>query len=179
MQGVGHYSVLVDANVWFSRTLRDWIGMLYTAADEPPFAVYWTEDILAELLYHLRRKHPDWPGSRTRAIRDLLSPTYRGRDPHDAHVHAAAVACRADTVVTADSVGFVWDDNNSPYEVMTPDEFLVLVDDANPELVATVTSRMSDYWFRRAGQSDLPAALRRAGCPRFAERVLTHLQRMM
>ncbi len=55
--GTGVYAVLVDANVWYSRTLRDWIGMLYTTPDAPPFLVHWTEDIMAELLYHLRKEH--------------------------------------------------------------------------------------------------------------------------
>ncbi|MBO3089433.1 hypothetical protein [Cellulomonas dongxiuzhuiae] len=44
--------------MWFSRTLRDWLGMLYTVPESPPFVVHWTEDALAELIYHLRKKNP-------------------------------------------------------------------------------------------------------------------------
>ena len=64
MQGTGPFTVFVDANVWFSRTLRDWIGMLYTTPDTPSFVVHWSEDVLAELIHHLRKRHPTWPGGR-------------------------------------------------------------------------------------------------------------------
>lgn len=183
-------TVLVDANVWFSRTLRDWIGMLYTTPELPPFDVRWTEDILAEVVYHLRRTNPTWEGARITGLRERLAATfetgrvdhftvdddYRGIDPMDAHVHAAAVACRADYLVTDDSKGFVWDDNQSSYEVLTPDEFLVLVDDTTPDLVAAVTQLMGEYWLAQAGEAELPKRLRSAGCPQFAERVRKHLQ---
>ncbi|BDZ61537.1 hypothetical protein GCM10025873_13280 [Demequina sediminis] len=49
--------VLLDANVLMSRTLRDAIFLIQI---ESPgmFATCWTEDILAETLYHLRRRNP-------------------------------------------------------------------------------------------------------------------------
>lgn len=160
--------VFVDANVWFSRTLRDWLGMLYTTPEVAPFEVKWTEDVLAEVLYHLRRRHPDWDGGRITGIRDRIARTfevgrvdnfqlcddYLGKDPFDAHVHAAALACQADLLLTTNAADFAWDDNESPYEVVSPDEFLVLVDDAAPELVAEVALRpeldlsMRFCWFR-------------------------------
>lgn len=193
MLGVGTYAVLVDANVWFSRTLRDWLGMLYTTPDHPPFVAFWTEDILAELIYHLRKQNPDWPGGRITQIRDLLAGTFeggriedftidgefRGRDPWDRHVHAAAVACRADALVTFNLQDFDQGEDTCCYELLHPDDFLLLVDDADPGLVRTVASAMCAYWVRRNGSADLPARLRAAGCPRFAERILGHLGRMM
>ncbi len=193
MEGVGPQAVFVDANVWFSRTLRDWIGLLYVTPDTAPFSVYWTEDVLAELLANLREKYPDWPGSKTTKLRDLLAQTfelgrvddfvvdgsYHGPDPKDAHVHAAALACRADVLLTANARDFVWDHNTSPYEVMRPDDFLVLVDDSAPQLVETVVSRMCSYWVSRDGEADLPTSLRKADCPDFAERVRLHLRRRM
>lgn len=51
--------VLVDANVFYSRTVRDWLGLMYTTSEAEPFLVCWTEDIMAELLYHLRKGHPE------------------------------------------------------------------------------------------------------------------------
>lgn len=193
MQGLGPYDVFVDANVWYSRTLRDWFGMLYTTPDSPPFIVHWTEDVLAELIYHLRREHAEWSGARITRVRDLVAATfeagrvddftidgsYAGGDIHDAHVHAAAVACGADVLVTFDVGDFSWDDNVSTYEVMHPDEFLVLVDDASPELVAAAAGRSCDYWIGRTGEADLPARLVLAGCPQFANRVRSHLQEQM
>ena len=64
MLGVGPHGVFVDANVLYSRTLRDWLGLLYTLPEYPLFQVYWSEDVLAETLYNLRRSHPEWPGVR-------------------------------------------------------------------------------------------------------------------
>ena len=193
VQGVGPYSVFVDANVWYSRTLRDWFGMLYTTPDSAPFVVHWTEDVLAELIYHLRREHPDWSGARITTIRDRMAgafeagrvddftvdSSYAGKDAHDAHVHAAAVACSADVLVTLNLGDFVWDENTAPYEVMHPDDFLLLVDDSNPELVAEVVGRMCAYWIGRRGEADLPGSLHLADCPQFAERVRKHLRQRM
>lgn len=163
--------------------------MLYTTPDEPPFEIRWTEDVLAEVLYHLRRKHPDWDGNRITGIRDRIAGTfevgrvadftvgtdYKGNDARDAHVHAAAVSCHADILVTANVGDFAWDDNESRYEALTPDEFLVLVDDAIPEVVAEVAVRMCTYWVRRNGEAHLPHRLRDAGCPKFAAIVRLHL----
>lgn len=190
MQGLGPYAVFVDANVWFSRTIRDWLGVLYVTPEAPPFVVHWTEDVLAELFHHLRKRHPEWSGARMVALRAqiagtfeagrvedfLIDETYRGPDLGDAHVHAAAVACRADVLLTCDSSGFAWDENSSPYEVMTPDEFLLLVDDVNPGLVVAAALRMCDHWVARTGEADLAGHLRTAGCPQFAARVEAHLQ---
>ena len=81
--------------------------------------------------------------------------------------------------MTADRNGFTWDENASPYEVMHPDDFLVLVDDSSPGLVAEVVSRMCAYWVGRDGHADLPGELRDAGCPAFAERVRVHLQNQL
>ena len=189
MQGLANQVVFVDANVWFSRTLRDWIGMLYTTPDASPFEIRWSEDVLAEVLYHLRREHPDWDGGRITRVRELIAGTfengrvedfaigedYGGKDGLDAHVHAAAVACGADILVTTNVADFAWDENESPYEVLTPDEFLLLVDDAAPELVPEVTVKMCHYWFRRQAEANLPRKLKDAGCPGFAERVRRHL----
>lgn len=193
MHGIGQYGVFVDSNVWYSRTMRDWLGMLYTTPDSPPFVVCWSEDVLAELIYHLRKAHPDWSGRRITTIRDQLAGTfeagrvedfdaaesYAGADLHDAHVHAAALACRADVLLTFNGVDFAWDENLSPYEVMHPDDFLVLVDDSMPELVASVVERMCAFWVGRCGEADLPAHLRAADCPQFADRVTSHLHQQM
>lgn len=190
MQGIGQTVVFVDANVWFSRTLRDWLGMLYTVPDIPPFVVHWSEDVLAEVIHHLRKKHPHWSGAHIANVRDRLAGTfeagrvgdfvidasYRGSDPGDGHVHAAAVACRADILITCNAGDFTWDENTSPYEVMHPDDFLVLVDDCSPALVRTVAAEMAQYWVVRRGECDLPDRLRKADCPQFAERVRIRLQ---
>jgi predicted nucleic acid-binding protein len=185
--------VFVDACVWHSRTLRDWLGVLYTTADSAPFAVFWSEDVLAEVVHGLRRRHPDWPGRRITELRDRVARTfengrvddfvvdgsYRGADPLDAHVHAATVACRASILLTLNNDDFVWDANTSAYEVMHPDDFFVSVDDADPWLVADCVTSMCQYWVDRTGEADLPARLRGADCPQFAARVLDHLHQRL
>jgi predicted nucleic acid-binding protein len=179
--------VLVDANVLYSRTLRDWLALISLSLDDEPYRVYWTEDILAETLYRLRRKHPGWDGRKIADVRDkierafeggrvedfVVDTTFPGRDADDAHVHAAALACDADILLTADN-GFVGGDvdpDSLPYEVFTPDEFFVHVDDTAPVHVETATANQTRYWRRRSGRAPLGEQLARAGCPRFAERV--------
>ena len=179
------HAVFVDSNVLYSRTLRDWLGLIYL--EEPqPYAVFWTEDVVAEFLYHLRRDHPTWGGRRISSIRDHFCGTFEnGRvadfdtttlvlpDPDDVHVHSAAVACDADILLTANVKDFPGD---LPYDVMTADEFFVLVDDSAPMAVHGATKRQAAYWGRKPGGADLPRGLTAAGCPRFADRVLDHLR---
>lgn len=180
---------MVDANVLYSRTCRDWLILLELGGS--PHKTYWTEDILAETLYRLRRRHPAWSGAKISTIRDKIAGsleggrvedldvdgTFPGEDPHDQHVHAAALACRADCVLTADT-GFsdVETLDELPYEVYEPDDFFVLVDDSSPDVVRAVASQQVSYFLRRHGSADLCAGLRAAGCPDFAERVRRHLQ---
>lgn len=189
----GHIpGVLVDADVWFSRTRRDWFGILYTCQDVPPFQAFWAEDILAELIANLRDTFPNWNGRRIATVRDRLAGTfeagrvleyeidgsYQGIDEGDAHVHAAAIACGAQYLVTCNSKDFRWDENSSPYEVVHPDEFLTLVDDSAPALVRRATQDMVGYWFGKRQSAELPQHLLKADCPGFAERVRQHLQAM-
>lgn len=188
------HKVVVDANVWFSRTLRDWVLMLELYGG--PYKTCWTEDILAEVLYNLRRKYPQWDGGMIAQIRRKITATVEGgciedftvdgtspwKDPHDQHVHAAALACSAGYLLTADE-GFTDPDVDVdvdvlPYEVYRPDDFLQLIDDSAPEVVRRVITEMVDYAVQRHGEADLRLALRKAGCPEFAERVRTHQQTM-
>lgn len=190
MHAVRPSRVFVDANVWYSRVLRDWLGLLYTLPDDPPFTVLWSEDVLAELIHNLRRRHTTWEGARITGIRDRLTETfsvgrvanftvdgsYRGPDELDAHIHAAATAGDADVLLTANVADFDWDDNQSEYDVMAPDDFLVLLDDSHPHLVYEAAEQMCRYWLARDGEADLPRRLRQANCPGFAQRVQAHLR---
>ena len=182
--------VFLDSNVLFSRTQRDWFGLL-TSAEEmaAPFRVYWTEDLLSEALYHLRRKNPKWDGATLTRIGDNIRQTwpdgrvaqfevdgsFAGSDPNDGHVHAATLACKAHYLVTNNINDFDGEHSDElPYEIVTPDDFLVLVDDVAPRLVADGVNRQLDYWGAR---QDIVQALQRANCTQFAQRVLLHLQR--
>lgn len=165
--------------------------MLQLKAAGQLYTVYWSEDVLAETMYHLRRNHPDWPGGKITHIRDriagtfeggrvedfLIDGTFPGNDPNDQHVHAAAIACQAHYLLAGDK-GFQppqIDPDALPYEVYTPDEFFVLVDDNAPQIVADVTRDQADYWMRhRTGRVDLADKLHNADCPNFAQRVRHH-----
>lgn len=187
MAGLGVYRVFVDSSVFYSRTLRDWLGLIYTCSGPSPYTVYWSEDVLAEVVYHLRRNHLDWDGGRISAIRDRLTEVFEiGRvadytvvpvpgfpDPNDLHVHSAAIACGADILLTCNDKDFPQCDH---YDVMTPDEFFVLVNESAPNAVREATVREGTYWGRRGGEVDLPGRLRAAGCDEFAARVLAHLR---
>lgn len=184
--------VFVDANVLYSKTLRDWVGLLYTDEERAaPFEVYWSEDVLAEAMYHLRKDHPEWDGAKFAVMRDRIAQTfevgrvtdyevdgsYRGADRHDAHVHAAAVACGADYLLTCNVGDFSGEGADElPYEVVAPDDLFVLVDRSAPELVNACIDRQISHHQNRHGHVDLDGALKRAGCPAFAEVVLGHLR---
>lgn len=184
--------MLVDANVLFSRTLRDWLFLLRNETEGGMFTVYATEDILAETLYRLRRRYPNAPGSLTSRAHDriceqlddrvadyTIDGSYPGPDQNDAHVHAATVASGAGKLLTADS-GFTKLDEEVaaqlPYEVHTPDSFFTLIDDSASLKVRAVTEEQLRYFLKRDGEADLPGRLKNAGCPSFAERVRVHLQ---
>ncbi|MEJ7647683.1 MAG: hypothetical protein WKF57_01350 [Nakamurella sp.] len=56
--------VLPDANVLHSRTLRDWLLMLMLEPTVELFTLFYTEDILAEVVTTIRRRRPDLSGGR-------------------------------------------------------------------------------------------------------------------
>lgn len=180
--------VLVDANVLYSRTLRDWLFLLKLESNGGMFTVLATEDVIAETLYRLRRKNPTADGSLISSVHDrivkniderisdfVIDGSFLGDDGDDAHVHAAAVAGGASIVLTDDNG---WSDaiaDQLPYEVHHPDSFFTLTDDSAPHVVRSVVARQVEYFCRRDGRADLPGALQRAGCFEFAERVRRHL----
>lgn len=192
---VGPTRVLLDANVLFSRACRDWIARGAMLCREGMFAPHWTEDVLSEWMYRLRRKNPTAPDSSIgKKRRDLEEAFPRAlitgyvieespfADPHDAHVHAAAVHAGVDMVITQDS-GFhaIEDDvlDGLPYEVWTPDDFLVLMADSSPGLLFALVQDQLKYWStRESGDVNLPRRLRAAQLCQFASRV-EDVQRQM
>lgn len=182
---------LVDANVLYSRTLRDWLIMLQLESGGGLYSLCWTEDILAETMYRYRRNHPAVDGGVITTIRDhvagsleggriddfVIDGSFPGSDPHDQHVHAAAIAGGVTYLITEDG-GFTspgLDLDSLPYEVHSPDSFLILVDDSAPRHVRAVTAKQEGYWARKPRAKTLVEALQAAGCPVFAQRVLKHL----
>ena len=186
--------VLVDANILYARTLRDWFGMLAVRKGEPLFRLRWTEDIMTETLYCLRKENPFWDepqigGIRRRIEQQLgnsaqikgyrIDPDLAYTDPHDAHVHAAAVHGGVKFVVSDDK-GFrkfvEAHDEMLDYEHYTADEFLTLVDDNSAPTIREVLIEQIEYFKTRDGSFNLVTMLRNAGAPTFAGRIQRHLR---
>ncbi|MFB1427003.1 MAG: hypothetical protein DI613_17740 [Kocuria rhizophila] len=183
--------VLVDANVLVSRTTLDWLHFL-REFNEGMFQLHITQDIQAEAIRALRRIHPRREGG---AIRDRVEKIsevmdemvddfpgtlpFTGEDEGDYHVHAAAVAGRADLVLTFNAAtDLTTTPDEEHYDVITPDDFFVLVTDSNPRCLLPIVRAQFRYWSTKPGHAQLDEALHRAGCPEFAQRVRQALGRL-
>lgn len=202
MIGGRTHLVVVDSNVWASRTLRDWLALLH---QEGPglYQVAWSEDLRAETVRVIRRRHPEVDGGVAAKVAEAFETVFpdgrvrdyvvpgdmpRPADAGDIHVRALAEHCRADLLVTANvrHLRPASEDEQDAlhHEVHTADEFFLLVDDSAPHVVRAATARNRDYYVEQArcrGEPvdiDLPQALERAGCPAFADRVRVRLQQI-
>lgn len=177
---------LPDANVLYSRTLRDWLFLLRNQTRSGMFTIHTTEDLVCEVGYSTRRRAPDADGRLIhRLVVSLRSNVdsiitdypddalYGGTDLDDRHVHSAAVAGEIDVILTNDRGLLGTTDDR--YEVSTPDEFFPLVDDSLPHVVRAVALEQATYWSGRTSARTLETALEQARCPVFAERVRGHL----
>lgn len=172
--------VLVDANVLYSRVLRDYL--LY-AADEEVIAVAWSAAVLEETVEHLIENVAAFiaeSGARlidamngafpyaevevapehVEAVASFLLP-----DEGDRHVLAAAIAAEATVLCTANTRDF-------PaavvaalgLEVMTPDALLSALVTEFPSQMLTVHATSVER-LRGATDESTIAALQRAGAP--------------
>jgi len=152
------------------------------------YVVACSRDVIIEALNALRNQNPSWPGA---AITELMSGfmdtldivddydaniAYSGTDPNDRHVHAAAVASKAGFLVTDDKGFQRMASDELTYEVITADQFLVLVDDSHPHVVAEATRNQLRYWAGRKQKAELTEHLIAAGCPNFAARIASHVK---
>lgn len=186
--------VFVDANVLFSRTLRDWLFLLKLHSHGRMFTLGSTEDVLAETIARLRDARPDLPGTavsrlRTRIVANLdemidefmVEPWMKRGDAGDAHVRAAAQAGGFSMLLTDDAGLLSEREHVSPalYEPISTDDFFVLIDDSNPALVRQVTREQLNYFMANHGSADLTGRLRDASCSTFAERVNIHCHELL
>lgn len=179
--------VFVDANVLYSRTLRDWLFMLRLETGGGVFQLHTTWDVINETGARLRDKHPKAPGN---LIANLMNkcqkhfdeilqdfpggPVAGIADEGDWHVHHAAEASRADILLTEDT-GFESDESN--YEAYNCDDFFVEIYSSAPDAVKRVIEQQARYWAAREGKQ-LPDALRAAQCTKFADVSLEHIKQM-
>ena len=175
--------MLVDANVWYSRTLRDWVCLLGVDPHSSLYTVLWTEDIMAETLANLRARHPKLEGGKVAHIREQIIEvfpdgqvrdydcTFPLRDVKDSHVHGAAVAGGADILLTSNIRDFVppgGSEDALPYELYTPDDFLMLVDASDHSLVERTACLIDGHHRSKGVQYSTAERLRAAGAPQFA-----------
>ncbi|AIT61962.1 PIN domain-containing protein [Corynebacterium doosanense] len=190
---MAYQSVLVDANIWVSRTLSDWMFAFYRAGDTPLFDIQWTEDILTEARYRLRKNNPAAPSRpldfRFDHIRNALKyQRIQGYDildqghpdEGDWHVVNAAIHGNSTYLVTDDKTFLGLPDlDDFPFEVHTADSFFTLIADSSPErLRQAVEDQWNYYCEKRPGNFNLVKNLKNAQAPEFALRVGYELQNL-
>lgn len=176
--------VLSDANVLYSRVLRDYL--LY-AADQEIIAVAWSAGILAEVTEHLTENLPAFDAAAGKRLVSAMNAAFPFAevdpgeedfgalagltlpDEDDRHVLAAAVASEATVICT-------WNTQDFPsrvvdvfgFEVLTPDELLggLIVEYESQMMVA---HRVAVASLNGATDASTVAALRRAGAPLTAD----------
>lgn len=160
--------VLVDANIFFSQTLTDWLFFLHTYLPES-FTILCTEDILAEVRYHLRRRHPT---ASSKTIKTKISKIrmciddfveFSGSssgvpDIYDLHVHSAALDGHIDVLLTENVKDFP---SPSKYNVSTADDFFIKIVTATQgyKEVLEIIQMQREYMRRRHKSLDLSAYL--------------------
>lgn len=183
--------VLVDANVLYSRVLRDYL--LY-AADEEIIAVAWSREVLSEVTEHLVANVPGFTvesGMRLATAMNRAFPYAEVEstsqdherlselalpDEDDRHVIAAAVAAEATVLCTANTKDFP-EDVAGPlgFEVMTPDALLsILIAEYPVQMLAAHATAVAQL--RGATDASTIAALERAGAPIAAARMVPLLE---
>ncbi|MFB2586764.1 PIN domain-containing protein [Herbiconiux liukaitaii] len=182
--------VFVDANVLYSKTLRDWLFLLRKETCGDMFTVASSNDVIAEVLYWIRKNNSGGPGHLTGNAKELIEASldelvrdfpagmvFPGDDTHDTHVYAASITCGATYLVT-DDAGFHDVSDELPYEVHSADSFLQLIAENVPQAVDNVIRTQIAYYANRSGSKTLSEALVSAHCPTFAGIVRRHLQAM-
>jgi predicted nucleic acid-binding protein len=170
--------VLADANVLYSRVLRDYL--LY-AADEEIIAVAWSPQILAEVTEHLQEKVPDFDAAAASRLVSAMNRAFpfaevepseenfrqlaglQLPDEDDRHVLAAALAAEANVLCTSNIRDFPIEVVESlGVEVLTPDQLLSWpVIEYEPQMLAAHRTAVASL--KEATDESTVNALRRAG----------------
>ncbi|MDR0283838.1 MAG: PIN domain-containing protein [Propionibacteriaceae bacterium] len=183
--------VVADANVLFSRSLRDY---LLIAAEQEVIEVHWSPQILKDLADKLVERRPGFTAAAaqrlvnamTTAFPDaLITPSkedltrvskYALPDSDDCDVIASALTVEATIICTLNRKHFpepVMDDLG--LTAIGPDDLLVaLIDDYPPQMVAA--HRQAVAHFPGGTDHSTLAALHKAQAPRVAARFAAVLQ---
>lgn len=178
--------IFLDANILYSRTLRDWFCLISKASGIEGIALRWSEDVMAEYQYHIRRKNPGWSEQQVGGWRRKLTDAFPGamitgyeidpvllesKDKFDAHVVSAAAHGRVDYLVTSNESDFEEITHQYEFEIFSPDDMLSLIYERRSDAVRIATKDQMTYWANRKEDKPLPQALTDAGAPNFANHV--------
>jgi len=176
--------VLADANVLYSRVLRDY---LLCAAEQEIVNVNWSQSILDDVTDHLTTNLPGFTFPSAVALTSALSRTFPNAmveptevefarlaeialpDEDDRHVIAAALAADADLICTNNTDDFpAAVMKHLGLDLLTPDELLVhLVQVHGQQMLAAHRCAVASN-SQFTDQSTI-AALRKAGAPKTAD----------
>ncbi|MDR2619815.1 MAG: PIN domain-containing protein [Propionibacteriaceae bacterium] len=175
--------VLTDANVLYSRVLRDYL--LY-AAEYRIIALAWSRSIIDEVCEHLIANLPTFTTESANRLISAMNETFpfAERNPQqehferiaqlnlpdedDRHVIAAALAAEADIVCTANIADFPQQITKElGFVVMTPQELICQLIMTHPDTMLLVHKTAIANLPGATDQSTLEA-LRRAGAPKAA-----------
>lgn len=179
---LARFYVVLDACVLFPASVRD---CLLRAAQAGLYQLYWSELILEEARRNLVRKglmSEEKSHDLIRQMKDAfpqamvdefehLIPSMQN-DEGDRHVLAAAVHIGAQTIVTQNLKHFPPTSLGSNRTAQSPDEFLQMLFDLQPEEMIVVINKMSAIKKNPPKTVDqILDGLARAGVPVFAELV--------
>lgn len=190
---VGIRIVLADANVLYSRVLRDYL--LY-AADEEIIVIAWSRRILEEVTEHLAANVPGFAAESGALLTTAMNRTFpyaeiepteddNNRlsgivlpDEDDRHVLTAAIAAEATVLCTANIKDFPGPVVASlGLNVMTPDALLsALITEHPAQMLAAHATSVTKL--RGASDVSTMTALDRAGAPTTASKMRHLLERM-
>lgn len=172
--------VLADANVLYSRVLRDYL--LY-AADQEIIVIAWSPQILAEVTEHLKDNVTGFDQAAAHRLTNAMNHAFPYAevepdeqhwhmlhkiplpDEDDRHVLAAVLAAEATVLCTSNTKDFPEPlAETFGFEVLTPDQLLSrLVAEYEPQMLAVHHTAVASL--KDATDESTIAALRRAGAP--------------
>jgi predicted nucleic acid-binding protein len=187
----GRPAAVLDADIIYSRVLHDLIGR--TASDLRVLSLFWSDELLAEtreVLLENKGLSPasaqrwvdylprNFPAGKVEIAQVLASTDFSDltSDPGDHHVCALVIASRAKYLFTHDR-GYLHDGlQRYGVAVITPDQFLAPLLDADSQRMLAVLERQANAWAGGRTIEDLIDAIERAGAPTFAAKVRVALE---
>lgn len=178
--------VLLDANILYSRIIRDYF--LYAAIDGI-ISVFWSEAIINESIENMIRKVPSFTIAHAEVLKQRLNANFPNAsaeisdccdalsrdlglpDPNDNHVVAAAMSCGASILCTNNLRDFPLDVlSKLDLTPMSADELLLLLIREHPDAILRVHNAIVNRNLTSTHTETL-YALKRAGSTRSATRL--------